>query len=838
MTLPSEMSKNLLRCLVAFVALLTQLPERAAAATLTVSNIEVSQAIQTTSNTLLPLVAGRGTVVRATVAVTGTAAAVAGVSGRLHILVAGAAITPTGGLLPVNTPFTAVIAPNRANQNDTLNFEIAAPSGIPASSAVAFRVELTAGPGDTVVALTTPNLNFVSRTAPLLFYTRINYTPSGLGLADPTTIQPGIGDAFVRGILPVDESTPTLYQQGLFPTLAYSGDSNGDGTLEALGADGNGLISLLASCRQLIVNSGVGASDRVFLYGWVNGNPINGNGLGEVGGRNAFGNTQAIRFQRSYAHELVHNLGFDHNPVATVIGETGWDTGGRLINNPAANNTSTSVKPGTLQDIMDGGLLTNQAWIHPTQSGTCFSAGCVSYQQLLNLPTLAADTSPDLASDVLVVQGIFDRTGERLLQLKPGFRYPWRSQPTQVRREQQFRYAVRAVTTTGPVTAAFNPYVADDDGKNSSVPGFFEVMVPVIGQVRSIAITDLSGGRTFGSIEGGPQSPQIEIVSPADGATLTREQRVTARLTAPAGSNVMYQAAYSPDGGRSFVPIAVDLKEPVFSFDATAVQSSAGRGLIRVFVSDGVNTAFADIEKLTTPGLTINSVVNAASYGGNGVAPGEVVTLFGLGIGPATGETLKLNAAGLVDTTLGGARVLFDGQPGPMIYASDRQVSAVVPYGVSGKTKVNIEVEYRGGRSNAIPALVTRTYPGIFTLNASGTGAGAILNEDLRINSASAPAARGSTIAIYATGEGVTNPTGVDGKPGAVPLPVPLAAVTAAVGGIPAEVTFAGTAPGLVAGVLQVNVRIPEAVTAGAAVPVTLTIGGVRSQPGVTVAVR
>ena len=820
---------------------LTALP--CLAATLTVSNIEVNQAIQTTANSL-GLVAGRGTTVRATLTVSGSASPVAGISGRLHVFVAGSEITPLAGLLPINAPFTAPLAPNRANQNDTLNFEMPAPSGITASAAVTFRVDPTVGAGDTAVPLTTPSLNFVNRTAPLLFFTRINYTPAGLGLPDLTAIQPGRGDAMVRGIFPVDESTPALYREGLFPTLNYSGDSNGDGRLQALGADGNGLISLLASCRQLIVNSGVGASDRIFLYGWLAGNPINGNGLGEVGGRNAFGNTEAIRYQRSYAHELSHNFGFDHNPASTPIVEVGWDTGSRLPANPATNNTTGRVKPGTLFDIMDAGLLTNQAWIHPNQSGACSGASCVSYQQLLSSPTLASpDSAGDFTSEVVVIQGIFDPSGERLLQLKPAFRYPWRSQPTQIRREQQqqvpLRYSARVVTATGgQIAIPFNAYVADDESKGAAVPGFFEVMVPVSGPIRSIAITDLGGSRSFGAIEGGQQAPRIEITSPADGATLARDTRVVARLLTPASNNVMYQAAFSPDGGRTFVPIAVDLKDPTFSFDASAVQATSGQGLIRIFVSDGVTTAFSDVVRLTTPLLTVNSILNAANYKGYVVSPGEIVTIFGLGLGPAVGETLKLTPAGLVDTVLAKTRVLFDGQPGPMIYSSDKQVSAVAPYGIAGKSSIQVQVEFDGGKSNALTAGVERAVPGIFTQNASGTGAGAILNQDLSVNTPANAAARGSIVAVYATGEGATNPAGVDGKPGAAPLPSPALAVTATVDDQPADVVFAGGAPTLVAGVLQINLRIPASASAGPSIPIRIQVGGMPSQTGVTVAVK
>src|SRR5262249_9142501 len=150
-------------------------------------------------------------------------------------------------------------------------------------------------------------------------------------------VQPGVGDAFVRGIYPVNDGDPNLYRQGLFPTLNFTEDPDGDHILDA-NPEGNDLLSFLASCRQLIVNNNLGASKNTFLYGWLAGTPINGNGLSQVGGFNAFGNTQQTRHQRSYAHELTHNFGLGHNTRA--IDQVGWDVGARLPNNPAGNNTT------------------------------------------------------------------------------------------------------------------------------------------------------------------------------------------------------------------------------------------------------------------------------------------------------------------------------------------------------------------------------------------------------------------------------------------------------------------------------------------------------------------
>ncbi len=91
---------------------------------------------------------------------------------------------------------------------------------------------------------------------------------------------------------------------------------------------------------------------------------------------------------------------------------------------------------------------------------------------------------------------------------------------------------------------------------------------------------------------------------------------------------------------------------------------------------------------------------------------------------------------------------------------------------------------------------------------------------------------------LYGTGEGQTNPAGVDGSVDGSPAPQPLQAVSATVGGLPAAVKYAGGVSGLVAGVIQVNVQIPAGVTPGNAVPVTLNVGGANSQITVTVAIH
>ena len=564
----------------------------AGAVDLAVASVEVTQGIQRTDNSIR-LVAGRSTAVRATL-VNNDGGAVAGITGRLHVFRDGVEITPPAGLAAINQPFTAPAAPQRANENDTLNFELtgAAASGLTASNNVDFQVDVNPVPGEVITANNSGsalNLTVATHTTPSIFYTRINYTP--VGLPDDDLIEAPVGDAFVRGIWPVNDNDPNLYRQGLFPALTYSQD-DGDGIIEWPGtSEGDDLIGLLASCRQLIVDNGLGPAQTTFLYGWLAGNPTDHNGLSTP--KIGYGNTDPVRFQRTFAHELGHMIG--HPDVAPMIDEVGWDVGVRLPGNPAGNAVTGRVKPTTLFDIMQPGLVSTQAWISTSRylSGTIDS-------DLGNGP----DASPDqvrkrLLRRVLVVQGTFSRSGNLLLELEPVFRYPWLSEPSAPNRQGRYILIVqpqRGQTLSFPFDA-FNY----DDRSESRRRGFFEVMVPISTQVRSISILDRKTDRIITRRGRSARPPEIQIVSPRPDSELGERTTIKWQATDPdtPRNRLQYQIAYSPDGGNSFVPLGVKLRGSSFTFDSTQIQRSPGEGLIRVFVSDGLNTSFADVTGLT-----------------------------------------------------------------------------------------------------------------------------------------------------------------------------------------------------------------------------------------------
>jgi uncharacterized protein (TIGR03437 family) len=123
---------------------------------------------------------------------------------------------------------------------------------------------------------------------------------------------------------------------------------------------------------------------------------------------------------------------------------------------------------------------------------------------------------------------------------------------------------------------------------------------------------------------------------------------------------------------------------------------------------------------------------------------------------------MALDPDGNVTKILAETRVLFDGVAAPLIYVSQNQISAVAPYSLAGKSTAELQVEYKGKLTKQVVLPVVGTAPGLFTLDSSGRGQGAILNQDYSVNGASNPATGGDIVILYGTGEGQTSPAGVE----------------------------------------------------------------------------
>jgi uncharacterized protein (TIGR03437 family) len=239
-----------------------------------------------------------------------------------------------------------------------------------------------------------------------------------------------------------------------------------------------------------------------------------------------------------------------------------------------------------------------------------------------------------------------------------------------------------------------------------------------------------------------------------------------------------------------------------------------------------------------TPALSAGGLLNAASRASGPIAAGEIVIVPGAGFGGL--ELLQAPLEnGRLPTAFSNTRVLFDGIPAPILWARSGEVAVVVPYSVANRTSSEVIVEYGNLRSTPIVVPVEPAAPGLFTASGAGNGQAAAYNQDGTLNDAAAPAARGAIVTLYATGEGLTSPVVEAGTLAPEQnTPAPVLGVTVQIGGVSAEVFYAGASPGQITGLLQLNVRIPEGAPAGDAVPVTLSVGSTSSAVGPTLAIR
>jgi uncharacterized protein (TIGR03437 family) len=260
------------------------------------------------------------------------------------------------------------------------------------------------------------------------------------------------------------------------------------------------------------------------------------------------------------------------------------------------------------------------------------------------------------------------------------------------------------------------------------------------------------------------------------------------------------------------------------------VNLTAGSAQIKLNNPVGV-TAAGDLVSIPASSATIqmdatvsgasllsDGVLNAASLRPGPIAPGEIVTLLG--------------AFGIDANSPGGVVASVNGAPAAVLYALGNQMNIVVPSGLDSGNPADLQLAgpYRQLARITLPTAVAS--PALFTQSGAGVGPGAILNQDYTPNSPANPAASGSIVMMYGTAFGPLNPrqTGV--------LSTTALPVSASIAGVPAQVTYAGSAPGLPEGVVQINILVPSAAGTGDALAVSLAAGSISIPDGVTLAVR
>lgn len=226
------------------------------------------------------------------------------------------------------------------------------------------------------------------------------------------------------------------------------------------------------------------------------------------------------------------------------------------------------------------------------------------------------------------------------------------------------------------------------------------------------------------------------------------------------------------------------------------------------------------VPALSGSGVFLNplGVVNAAGFAppGNPISPGQFITLFGTGLAKSS-----QTAAPPYPPTLNGVTVLVNNKQAPLYFVSSGQINALVPYATQGTT-ATIVVQNGSANSNTVTVPLAPTAPGVYSLDQSGSGPGAILHADFGLVNASRPAAPGETVLIYLTGMGAVNPPVADGRAGGSnPLNQSVSAARVLVGGQPATLLYNGLAPGF-PGLYQINVTLPTLFSGGGNLPLAI----------------
>ncbi len=326
-------------------------------------------------------------------------------------------------------------------------------------------------------------------------------------------------------------------------------------------------------------------------------------------------------------------------------------------------------------------------------------------------------------------------------------------------------------------------------------------------------------------IAGTTVSPDFPTRSPHQAVLRgTAPDAFLARLNA-AGDALTYSTYLGGEGEDAGLGVALESSGTVWVAGATASPGFPVLSALYSIYRGGLSDAFVARYRFD-PAPAVASVVSAASFEGGGVAPGEIVSIFGADLGPVPGLVNSGwdPATGRLPSALGGVTVTFDGQPAPLFYVSGGQINAQAPYELAGKATTVLVVRCGGRDSVPVILPVVASHPGVFTY-----GGRAIITDNATgaLVTPASPIARGGDVVVWATGGGAVTPPAATGAPVAGLSHV--ANPQAWIGGTPVDVQYAGMTPGM-AGLVQINLRVPADAPVGPDVPLRLAINGVEAR--------
>ncbi len=359
--------------------------------------------------------------------------------------------------------------------------------------------------------------------------------------------------------------------------------------------------------------------------------------------------------------------------------------------------------------------------------------------------------------------------------------------------------------------------------------GAVVLKTPVIGYPIGFALD--AAGNAYVEVEAGqlypvknslgtcPQSSELLTVIAPDGSVL---QTTYIPGGIPAGADFVTPLAVTPNGNVFIAAYA----RPGFTPTQTGPIASGS-----VFLSSLSPTA-ANSSATTYPLVCAG---NSASLSSGSISPGELITLYGQGLGPQQGVQPQPDSYNRYPAKAANVQVTLDGIAAPLLWVQASQINLITPWSLIPGKNTELCVLYNNVKTNCLTLPVVQATPAVFTLNGLDAVA---LNQDGTLNSATNPAAPNSIVAVWATGLGLIAPSQPDGSVLGLPLPantliptVEAISVNAPFGGLvntPFEVKYAGSAPTFVAGVSQINFRLAPFTPSGA---IYLNVGSAQS-PG------
>ncbi|MEM7126520.1 MAG: VCBS repeat-containing protein [Chloroflexota bacterium] len=486
---------------------------------------------------------------------------------------------------------------------------------------------------------TTPNIPIITRTRnnvpflidpvqPQFYFSRIVLDTNPYGFPSLFRIRATRGDAFARAVIPLNDFDEWNYAEAPNSRIVVTNtiDLNENGIID--GTDSGKLLCRLSLQRTMIANPftypngtviSLGPTELTFLYGWIH--DPNGVGIIELNGdsiqrgRVGFGSTSTNIGQLTYVHEMLHNLGGDHDDI--LINFAGWDVNQHLPRGWLINNLN-QYKDANLGIIMNVAPLveTSNRWMSPSDYDFY-----LNYFNSTRLQSFARSyprgcdgmSDPCLLQDNVLISGEMSDDGTSVINTCPIFQMSWYSQPTESNSSRPsdlpftlvFRDDEGRIIEEIPFDARNETSPTDSDGVNY---GAFEVLVPgdIVERTEQITIRNSEGSELPYQTRA-DSSLDIDMLQPGSDSDNTVNDQLVFEVNV-SGSNsrdLECNFTYSPDDGNTWMPLAVAVpctsgENPPLPLEVQGVPPSDGLGVIRAHVTDGLN-----IDNEESSGLTV-----------------------------------------------------------------------------------------------------------------------------------------------------------------------------------------------------------------------------------------